>query len=285
MPGSRRRRPHRPDHPHVLKDVAASATSSRTWGSSARSGPTTTATPASSGHQGPFADRCPSEPTVTSPGPQIESLMVRKSAAEVELIRESARWCEHAHGLLQEYKRSRLDRGAGGYGAPGTRRRWRCSRRRSGLQRPAVVDRWRVGRVSRSGRPAERLGPCGRPQHPVRGGEVLVTETAAPVWGYNAELERAMIIGTPTDEMRRLFDHTVAAQQAAFDALHRRDLRRRRPGGDRLPRGERPPPLLAPARRPRNGLRNHEAPFLESAISPSSRPAWSSRSSPASTTT
>ena len=31
--------------------------------------------------------------------------MVRKSEAEVELIRESARWCEHAHRLLQEYTR------------------------------------------------------------------------------------------------------------------------------------------------------------------------------------
>ena len=26
-----------------------------------------------------------------------------------------------------------------------------------------------------------------------------------------------MSIGAPTDEMRRLFDHTVAAQQVAFD--------------------------------------------------------------------
>ena len=52
-----------------------------------------------------------------------------------------------------------------------------------------------------------------------RPGDVLVTETSAPVWGYNAELERAMIIGPPTDEMRRLFDHMVAAQQVAFDAL------------------------------------------------------------------
>src|SRR5207244_3047919 len=35
--------------------------------------------------------------------PFIEGLMVRKSAAEVELIRESARWCAHAHRLLQQY--------------------------------------------------------------------------------------------------------------------------------------------------------------------------------------
>jgi predicted metalloprotease len=32
-------------------------------------------------------------------------------------------------------------------------------------------------------------------------GDVLVTETSAPIWGYNAELERAMIVGAPTDEM------------------------------------------------------------------------------------
>ena len=50
-------------------------------------------------------------------------------------------------------------------------------------------------------------------------GDVLVTETSAPIWGYNAELERAMIIGEPTEEMRRLFDHTVAVQQVAKDAL------------------------------------------------------------------
>ena len=52
-----------------------------------------------------------------------------------------------------------------------------------------------------------------------KAGDVLVTETSAPIWGYNAELERAMIIGEPTDEMRRLFDHTVAAQDVAFAAL------------------------------------------------------------------
>jgi Xaa-Pro dipeptidase len=32
-------------------------------------------------------------------------MMARKSEAELALIRESARWCEHAHRLLQEYSR------------------------------------------------------------------------------------------------------------------------------------------------------------------------------------
>ena len=95
-------------------------------------------------------------------------------------------------------------------------------------------------------------------------GDVLVTETSAPIWGYNAELERAMIIGEPTDEMRRLFDHTVAAQEAAFAAL--------RPGVtcaevDRAVLTYFEENDLLPYWRQHVGhaigLRNHEAPFLD----------------------
>jgi len=56
------------------------------------------------GYQGPAL----SEVTGGSVAPLagvIESMMVRKSKAEIELIRESARWCEYAHRLLQEYTR------------------------------------------------------------------------------------------------------------------------------------------------------------------------------------
>jgi hypothetical protein len=34
---------------------------------------------------------------------QIETMRARKSPAEVELLRESGRWCSHAHRLLQKY--------------------------------------------------------------------------------------------------------------------------------------------------------------------------------------
>ena len=95
-------------------------------------------------------------------------------------------------------------------------------------------------------------------------GDVLVTETSAPIWGYNAELERAMIIGPPTDEMRRLFDHTVAAQRVAFDAI--------RPGATAptsigaVMRYFEQNDLLPYWRQHTGhgiGLRNHEAPFLD----------------------
>src|SRR5271156_5441524 len=38
-------------------------------------------------------------------GDAIEGMMRRKSPNEIELIRESGRWCAHAHRLLQEYSR------------------------------------------------------------------------------------------------------------------------------------------------------------------------------------
>ena len=95
-------------------------------------------------------------------------------------------------------------------------------------------------------------------------GDVLVSETAAPVWGYNAELERAMVVGPPTDEMRRHFDHMCAAQQVAFAAL--------RPGVtcadvDRAVLGyfEEHGILDTWSQHTGHaiGLRNHEAPFLD----------------------
>src|SRR2546423_872209 len=95
-------------------------------------------------------------------------------------------------------------------------------------------------------------------------GDVLVSETGAPIWGYNAELERALVIGRPTDAMRRLFDHAVAAQQVAFDAL--------RPGvtcadvDGAVLRYFETNDLLPYWRQHTGhaiGLRNHEAPFLD----------------------
>ena len=204
------------------------------------------------GYEGPALSEVTGRPVVPL-APFIESLLVRKSEAEVALIRESARWCEHAHRLLQEYSRP---------GATEAEASLRAGQEAT-LALLATLDGSYGGQqASSDGVSAGYRGQIGLRSswaHAVahniefQEGDVLVTETSAPIWGYNAELERAMIIGAPTDEMRRLFDHTVAAQQVAFDAL--------RPGVTcadvdravlRVLRGERPAPVLAPARRPRD---------------------------------
>jgi Xaa-Pro dipeptidase len=215
------------------------------------------------GYQGPPLSDVTSSAVLTL-APFIETAMARKSEAEVELIRESARWCEHAHRLLQEYSR------------PGTTEAEASLRvgHEATIAMLTALGPAYAGQLSSSdGATAGYRGQIGRRSawaHAVahniefEDGDVLVTETAAPVWGYNAELERAMIVGTPTDEMRRLFDHMVAAQQTAFAALRpgvtcadvdnavlryfeENDLRRywKQHTGHAI------------------GLRNHEAPFLD----------------------
>ena len=50
-------------------------------------------------------------------------------------------------------------------------------------------------------------------------GDVLVTEATAPLWGYHSELERTMVIGPPSDEQKRMFEHMVALQDLALETI------------------------------------------------------------------
>ena len=215
------------------------------------------------GYQGPALSEVTGQP-VRPLAPFIESMMVRKSEAEVGLIRESARWCEHAHRLLQQYTRP---------GATEAEASLRAGHEATLAMLEALDGSYGGQQASSDGVSAGYRGQIGLRSawaHAVahniefEEGDVLVTETSAPIWGYNAELERAMIIGRPTDEMRRLFDHTVAAQQVAFAAL--------RPGVtcadvDRAVLAYFEENDLLPYWRQHVGhaigLRNHEAPFLD----------------------
>jgi Xaa-Pro aminopeptidase len=192
----------------------------------------------------------------------IESMMRRKSENELELIRESGRWCAHAHRLLQEYTR------------PGVTEAEASLRAGSESTLAMLAELGEIGGLSSSaGVSAGYRGQIGARSswaHAVahaiefRAGDMLVTETSAPVWGYNAELERGMVIGPPTDEQRRLFGHVVAAQEAAFAAIH--------PGATcadvdgAVMRYFEQNDLLPYWRQHTGhgiGLRNHEAPFLD----------------------
>jgi Xaa-Pro aminopeptidase len=213
------------------------------------------------GYEGPALSEVTGS-SVASLGRVIESMLVRKSPAEIELIRESASWCAHAHRLLHGYTRPGVTEAAASL---------RAGHEATLAMLEELGDNGQQG--SSDGVSAGYRGQIGLRSawaHAVahniefQAGDVLVTETSAPIWGYNAELERAMIIGPPTDEMRRLFDHTVAAQQVAFDAL--------RPGvtcadvDGAVMRYFEEHDLLPYWRQHTGhaiGLRNHEAPFLD----------------------
>ena len=195
-------------------------------------------------------------------GDTIERMIARKSPAEVELIRESGRWCAHAHRLLQEYTRA---------GATEAEASVRAGAETTLAMVEALGEFGQLG--SNDGAKAGYRGQIGRRSsyahaiaHNIRfePGDMLVTETGAPVFGYNAELERGMVIGKPTDHQRFMFEHVVGSQDAAFAAF--------RPGATcadidaAVMRYFEEHDLLPYWRQHTGhaiGLRNHEAPFLD----------------------
>ena len=149
----------------------------------------------------------------------VEDQMAIKSEAEVALIRESAKWGNLAHMLLQRYTRPGLTE-------------VEVSQRATNEATLAMLNA--IGPIYRAQNPffegasAGYRGQIGRNAaipHSLtanitfREGDVLVTGATAPVWGYLSELERTMVIGEPAAEQRVLFDHMVALQDIAFEAI------------------------------------------------------------------
>jgi Xaa-Pro dipeptidase len=149
----------------------------------------------------------------------IEDQLAVKSRAEIELIRESAKWGNLAHMLLQRYTRPGLTE-------------VEVSQRATNEATLAMLDA--IGPIYRAQNPffegasAGYRGQIGRNAaipHSLtanivfREGDVLVTGASAPVWGYLSELERTMVIGEPAAEQQVMFDHMVALQGIAFEAI------------------------------------------------------------------
>jgi Xaa-Pro aminopeptidase len=194
----------------------------------------------------------------------IEDQMMIKSEAEIVLIRESVKWGHLAHVFLQRYTKPGLTE---------TEVSQRASQEANLVMLDTIGPIYRALSPFSEGAGAGYRGQIGRNAaipHSLANniifqpGDVLVTGAGAPVWGYNSELERTMIIGDPTQEQKRMFDHMVALQDTAFDALH--------PGVkcsdvDRLVRAYYEQHDLMPFWKHHVGhaigLRYHEAPFLD----------------------
>jgi Xaa-Pro dipeptidase len=149
----------------------------------------------------------------------VEDQMAIKSAAEIELLRESCKWANLAHTLLQRYTRP---------GVSETEVETRASTEANAAMLDAIGPLYRAQSPYYSGAFAGYRGQIGRNAaipHAhgnnivFQAGDVLVTGASAPVWGYHSELERTMVIGPPSDEQKRLFDHMHALQTLAVDTI------------------------------------------------------------------
>jgi Xaa-Pro aminopeptidase len=195
----------------------------------------------------------------------VEDQMMIKSEAEIRLIKESIRWGNLAHQLLQRYTM---------VGVTETEVSQQASHEATLAMLDAIGPIYRANDPFSSGAHAVYRGQIGRNAaipHALAAnitfqpGDVLVTGAGAPVWGYNSELERTMVIGEPSDEQRRFFDHMVALQDTAFEAM--------RPGAkcsdvDLAVRRYFSEHELDPYWKHHSGhaigIRYHEAPFLDS---------------------
>lgn len=149
----------------------------------------------------------------------IEDQMMIKSDAEIALIKESCKWGNLAHMLLQRYTEVGLTE-------------TEVAQRACDEATRAMLDT--IGPIYRgqsswfNGAVAMYRGQIGRTSaipHALannivfQAGDALVTGAGAPVWGYHSELERSMFMGKPSDGQKRLFDHMVALQDTAFEAM------------------------------------------------------------------
>ncbi|MGZ4314953.1 MAG: M24 family metallopeptidase [Gaiellaceae bacterium] len=166
-----------------------------------------------------FGYRGPGVGEFTHIGDAVEDQMAIKSAGEIELLRESAKWGNLAHTLLQRYTHA---------GASETEVSTRAGNEATAAMLDAIGAIYRAQSPWFDGALAGYRGQIGRNAaiphaHAAnivfQAGDVLVTGATAPVWGYHSELERTMVIGPPSDEQRRMFEHMVALQDIAFDAI------------------------------------------------------------------
>jgi Xaa-Pro dipeptidase len=149
----------------------------------------------------------------------IEDLMAIKSEREISLIKESVKWGNLAHRLLQSYTR---------VGVTETEVSQRASNEASLALTSTLGSLYQSQSMFGEAAGAGYRGQIGRNAaipHALAGnitfqaGDVLVTGASSAVWGYNSELERTMIMGPASDEQRRMFDHMVALQDAAIATI------------------------------------------------------------------
>ncbi len=149
----------------------------------------------------------------------IRDMMMIKSKQEIDLIRESVRWGNLAHQLLQDYTypglleneisvQASLDASQAMIKTLGP-----DYVPVKGSDLPAGAGfRGQIGKKS-------ALPHTLTTNQLIQEGDVLVTGASSEVGGYTSELERTMIVGDPTDRQIRYFQLMVKAQNTAFQTI------------------------------------------------------------------
>jgi len=165
------------------------------------------------GYEGPaLSEFCDVDDQAWVPG-----MREAKSDAEIELIRESAKWANYAHRQLADLTEP---------GAHPVTVSQHASTEGSRAMLDALGSEYAVrtrgdgpvhaGYISG----AETALPHGHtPNERLSRGDVLVTGATANVDGYYSELERTMFVGEASNEDEHYFEIMLEAQETAFEAM------------------------------------------------------------------
>lgn len=171
------------------------------------------------GYRGPRLSEVLLEARITNVRDVIEDMQMINSPEEVALIRESTRWANLAHRLLQNGCRD---------GARENDVSSRASFEATQAMIHTLGPAYRPLSSGRAGASAGFRGQVGKDSalpHAIttnavmHRGDVLVTGAGAAVWGYSCELERTMILGEPTPEQAKYFQHMLNVQNLALATI------------------------------------------------------------------
>ncbi|WP_342566723.1 Xaa-Pro peptidase family protein [Psychrobacillus sp. FSL K6-4046] len=146
----------------------------------------------------------------------IEEMRYIKSANEIELIKESCRWGNLAHRLLQKYTKAGLSE-------------IEITSKASMEATMAMIETLGA-EYKPHGKTAYaifrgQIGPESAFPHAVtqnlvlKKGDTLVTGAAADVYGYGSELERTMFVEEVSKEQEKYFQYMHEAQDVALAAI------------------------------------------------------------------
>ncbi len=140
-----------------------------------------------------------------------------KSEEEITLMRESAKWANLAMALLQEHSNEGLwdvdvALAASREAAIIMKKTRPHYEPKRSINPVSAVFRGQIGEMSA----IPHSMTTGRM---IRKGDAITAEVSVDVGGYSCELERTMVVGKPSEKMKRYFNIMVKAQKAAFETI------------------------------------------------------------------
>ena len=172
-----------------------------------------------SGYEGPALSEVIPEAKVSNHANLVEYLRHCKTAEEIGLIRESARWGNLAHRLLQDKVRA---------GCLEMEISISASKEASTAMIQTLGEEYEPRSWVMMGATTGFRGQIGSNSAfphafmknlKLRKGDNLVTYSRTFVWGYNSELERTMFVGEPSAEQKKYFELVCRLQTTALEAI------------------------------------------------------------------